>query len=540
MKLPEMKTGLTISARGARRPAAVGADFVRRRARSRPRPTTSLPVDIISDKQFSEMTAGVKNAPQGRSRKAAGREDRRDRSRSRTSTAEGRGQAGGRSRAADAAAAAEPEPKQAEAKPEKKKEPPKVDPIAEALKKEEAEEEARRGEAEGRRPSRRSRSSSSSRSSTRRRSRRCSTSATRSARPRPARRVSQTPSLGMSHGSAGQAVAERDRRAARAAQRMLESAGRRRQCAEPEGRDCASCSSATARSHAGRRWSRAPASPFGPAMARKRHARGPELPAVQDAAARDTTSSGRTSRSPSTRATCSAADELDYRNHALDSHDGPTELPALLDRRRAAGWRCRGGARCWPAAAPARAQSRIDVTQGNVQPMPIALPDFVGGTPDDGEIGAQRHAGHHRQPAALRACSRRSIRRPTSRRSPTSTRCRAFPTGAPSTRRRWSPAASRGRATAGSRPSSGCGTCSPAQQLDRPAVLHRAGQLAPHRAHHLRRDLRAADRREGLFRQPRRVRRRDRARRTAASSGSPSWTRTAPTCAISRAATISC
>ena len=42
----------------------------------------------------------------------------------------------------------------------------------------------------------------------------------------------------------------------------------------------------------------------------------------------------------------------------------------------------------------------------------------------------------------------------------------------------------------------------------RPAILHRARQLAPHRAHHLRRDLRAADRREGLFRQPRGVRRR--------------------------------
>ena len=75
---------------------------------------------------------------------------------------------------------------------------------------------------------------------------------------------------------------------------------------------------------------------------------------------------------------------------------------------------------------------------------------------------------------------------------------------------------------------------------DRPAILHRAGQLAPHRPHHLRRDLRAAHRRQGLLRQPRGVRRRIRVRRSAASSGSPSWTRTAPTCATSRAATISC
>ena len=35
---------------------------------------------------------------------------------------------------------------------------------------------------------------------------------------------------------------------------------------------------------------------------------------------------------------------------------------------------------------PRRAVVRIDVTQGNVQPLPIALPDFVGGTPADGEM----------------------------------------------------------------------------------------------------------------------------------------------------------
>ncbi len=39
------------------------------------------------------------------------------------------------------------------------------------------------------------------------------------------------------------------------------------------------------------------------------------------------------------------------------------------------------------------------------------------------------------------------------------------------------------------------------------AIFHRAGILAPHRPYHLRPDLREADRREGLFRQPRRLRR---------------------------------
>ena len=30
---------------------------------------------------------------------------------------------------------------------------------------------------------------------------------------------------------------------------------------------------------------------------------------------------------------------------------------------------------------------RLDVTQGNMQPMPIALPDFLAGTPGDAEVG---------------------------------------------------------------------------------------------------------------------------------------------------------
>lgn len=40
---------------------------------------------------------------------------------------------------------------------------------------------------------------------------------------------------------------------------------------------------------------------------------------------------------------------------------------------------------CLPA--PARAQLRLDITQGTIQPVPIALPDFVGGTTADAEVG---------------------------------------------------------------------------------------------------------------------------------------------------------
>src|SRR5262245_55944537 len=35
---------------------------------------------------------------------------------------------------------------------------------------------------------------------------------------------------------------------------------------------------------------------------------------------------------------------------------------------------------------PARAVVRLDVTQGTVKPMPIALPDFIAGTPGDVEM----------------------------------------------------------------------------------------------------------------------------------------------------------
>src|SRR4029077_3634178 len=41
-----------------------------------------------------------------------------------------------------------------------------------------------------------------------------------------------------------------------------------------------------------------------------------------------------------------------------------------------------GAAFAWPVMA----QTRLDVTQGNVAPLPIAIPGFVGGTPGDTEV----------------------------------------------------------------------------------------------------------------------------------------------------------
>ena len=62
MKLPEMKTGLTISALVHAALLLWGLiSFAARPLEATP--TDALPVDIISDKQFSELTKGVKNAP---------------------------------------------------------------------------------------------------------------------------------------------------------------------------------------------------------------------------------------------------------------------------------------------------------------------------------------------------------------------------------------------------------------------------------------------------------------------------------------------
>ena len=179
-----------------------------------------------------------------------------------------------------------------------------------------------------------------------------------------------------------------------------------------------------------------------------------------------------------------------------------------------------------PRATSSRCRSRFRISSARRPATPTAAP--------------QRHPDHHRQPAALRPVrADRSGRLHRADRRP-STRCPALPTGGRSMRRRWSPAASRARATArlqGRVPAVGR-VRRPAAAW--PAVHHHARQLAAHRAHHLRRDLRAPHRREGLFRHAASSSSTRPGRRTGASSGSRSWTRTAPTCAISRAATISC
>jgi TolB protein len=63
--------------------------------------------------------------------------------------------------------------------------------------------------------------------------------------------------------------------------------------------------------------------------------------------------------------------------------------PPLITRRRllAVGAGIGAAGLGWPRSAPAAV--RVEITSGDVQPMPIALPDFVGGTPGDTEAARQ-------------------------------------------------------------------------------------------------------------------------------------------------------
>src|SRR3954465_823764 len=60
--------------------------------------------------------------------------------------------------------------------------------------------------------------------------------------------------------------------------------------------------------------------------------------------------------------------------------------PGLLLTRRTLLKGAVAGAAVGLQSRSAGAQVRIDVTQGNIQPIPIAIPDFVGGSPNDTEV----------------------------------------------------------------------------------------------------------------------------------------------------------
>jgi colicin import membrane protein len=135
-----MKTGLAISALVHAALLVWGLlSFAARPLEAKP--NDALPVDIISDKQFSEITKGVKNAPKYNPlaplvEKIGDPKPVDDSSAKVTEKKELN---------AAKADAPPPPPQEQTPKPEtllEKKEPPKIDPIAETLKKEEAKKKA--------------------------------------------------------------------------------------------------------------------------------------------------------------------------------------------------------------------------------------------------------------------------------------------------------------------------------------------------------------------------------------------------------------
>jgi colicin import membrane protein len=149
LKLPEMKTGLAISALVHLALLMWGLiSFAAKPLEAKP--SDALPIDIISDKQFSELTKGVKNAP--KTAKPAPLVEKIDTPKpvddSSAKVTPKKELDAAKNDAQKPPPPPEPEQKKAveakpaEAKPEKKPEPPKVDPIAETLKKEEAKKKA--------------------------------------------------------------------------------------------------------------------------------------------------------------------------------------------------------------------------------------------------------------------------------------------------------------------------------------------------------------------------------------------------------------
>jgi TolA protein len=144
LKLPEMKTGLAISAVVHLALLLWGLiSFTAKPLEAKP--SDALPIDIISDKQFSELTKGVKNAP--KTAKPAPLVEKIDTSKpvddSSAKVTPKKEIEAAKTDAQKPPPPPEPEQKSkpAEAKPEKKPEP-KIDPIAETLKKEEAKKKA--------------------------------------------------------------------------------------------------------------------------------------------------------------------------------------------------------------------------------------------------------------------------------------------------------------------------------------------------------------------------------------------------------------
>ena len=200
---------------------------------------------------------------------------------------------------------------------------------------------------------------------------------------------------------------------------------------------------------------------------------------------------GKTWSSPSSRATCSTSDISETGSRTpqwsiplIASRHGRSQLSRrrlLTHAALAAGGLVTG---LLPRAVAAAV--RVDITQGNVQPMPIALPDFLAGAPSDTDV-ARNVTGHHRAICSARGLfapiDPRRLHREDHRHRRRAALCRlARHQRAGAGHGPYHHAAGR---TAQSRFPAVGRVRGPA--ADRQAVFHHARQLAPHRPHHLRR-----------------------------------------------------
>ena len=94
------------------------------------------------------------------------------------------------------------------------------------------------------------------------------------------------------------------------------------------------------------------------------------------------------------------------------------------------------------ASPPARAAIELDITKGQVQPLPIAIPGFIGAAPDEGKFGADIADDHRRQSRSFRAFPPAAGRVLYRADQQFQSAALASATGAPSRPRPWSPARS--------------------------------------------------------------------------------------------------
>ena len=207
-------------------------------------------------------------------------------------------------------------------------------------------------------------------------------------------------------------VANRARRIAPSPCAMLEPAGGRGRCGEPEGRVARSIparrfrrgASGTCRGHAVR---------LGPGDGGERETRDIELPALHDAQSRQIRAVAGHGNQFRPAAKCWAVDEEKIDRMTKNIFNS-LHFETALSRRRLL--TAAGGAAAGSLLLPraAKAVLRLDVTQGTPQPIPIAIPEFLGGQGGGADIGRLVTSASSPMISSARACSCRSTRPPSS------------------------------------------------------------------------------------------------------------------------------